>query len=318
MNLSNLQIIRYHFDRYGIYNKDFSTLRVEPNQHIVKMQYLLDNPSKYNALCFGSSRVGNIDTRKINNGYNYYNMTYSEGLPKEWLDDIKILIKHDVPIKQILIGLDEFSFRVDPQLHESEYMRKPYRENNFNTYISYLLKPPSSPVTDKKAMNIYDIYDSGRTIHPGVDERIESDVNAHITGEKFESGVRFRGERINQTLEELKELKEVADANNIELIVFVNPIHLLTYRATNLDEFDEFKHELTDITSYYDFSGLNDITSNNYYYYETSHYRPMVGDMIIHRIFNEPKDSSSTFGHWVTKDNVDEHIKKINQDLENQ
>lgn len=67
MNLSNLQIIRYHFDRYGIYNKDFSTLRVEPNQHIVKMQYLLDNPSKYNALCFGSSRVGNIDTRKINN-----------------------------------------------------------------------------------------------------------------------------------------------------------------------------------------------------------------------------------------------------------
>lgn len=50
----------YHFDRYGIYNKDFSTLRVEPNQHIVKMQYLLDNPSKYNALCFGSSRVGRV------------------------------------------------------------------------------------------------------------------------------------------------------------------------------------------------------------------------------------------------------------------
>lgn len=100
--------------------------------------------------------------------------------------------------------------------------------------------------------------------------------------------------------------------------MFVNPIHLLTYRATNLDEFDEFKRKLADITSYYDFSGVNDITTNNYYYYETSHYRPMVGDMIIHRIFNEPKDSSSTFGHWVTKDNVDEHIKKINKDLENQ
>lgn len=45
--------------------------------------------------------------------------------------------------------------------------------------------------------------------------------------------------------------------------MFVNPIHLLTYRATNLDEFDEFKRKLADITSYYDFSGVNDITTNN-------------------------------------------------------
>lgn len=307
----------YKFDTSGLYNKDFSVPRVEPNQHFVKMQYLLDNPLKYDAYCFGSSRVGNIDLKKINNGYNYYNMTYSEGIPKEWLEDIKILIKHNVSIKQIMIGIDDFSFRVNPESHESQYLRKPYQENNFNTYISYILKMPSKPVTDKGIMSIFDIYDSGRPLHPAVDERIESDIEGHINGEKFRKGTPYGGNRIDKTIAEIKEIKEITAANGIELIVFINPINLLTYRANNLEEFDEFKRELAEITSYYDFSGLNDITKNNYYYYETSHYRPLVGDMIVNRIFNEPENDDSKFGYWVTKDNVNAHIKTLNKDLSN-
>lgn len=306
----------YKFDTSGIYNKDFSVPRTEPNQHIVKMEYLLGNPSKYDAYCFGSSRVGNIDLQKIHNGYAYYNMTYSEGLPKEWLDDIKILLRNNVKIKQILLGLDDFSFRVDPQSHNSQYGRIPYRESNFREYIPYLLKLPSLPSNDVKSMSLYDIYDSGRPLHPWADDRIEEDTEAHMNSSVFSKGMSYSGNRIKQTIQEIKEIKDIAESHNIEMIVFINPINLVTYRANNLDEFDEFKRELADVTSFYDFSGANAITGNNYYYYETSHYRPMVGDMIVKRIFEMPKEGNEGFGTWVTKANVEAHLKKLNEDLD--
>ncbi len=305
----------YVFDTSGVFNKDFSEPRVEPNQHIVKMQYILDNPAKYDAYCFGSSRVGNIDLQKINSGYSYYNMTYSEGLPAEWLDDIRIMIKNGVSVKQIMLGIDDFSFRADPRSHESQYLRIPYGKVGWKTYMVYLLKKPSNPFHDNASMSVFDIYDSGRPLHPQADEKIEADVAAHVEDSKFEKGSPYRGNRIRQTMAELKEIKDIADANNIQLIVFINPINLMTYRENNLEEFDEFKRELAAITDYYDFSGRNDITANNYYYYETSHYRPMVGDMIVRRMFEEPRNIDTGFGVWVTKDNVEEHIEKLNMEL---
>jgi hypothetical protein len=72
------------------------------------------------------------------------------------------------------------------------------------------------------------------------------------------------------------------------------------------------------MTDFYDFSGLNSVTLNNLNYYEKNHYRYLVGNMIVKRIFgcgniNIPDD----FGVLVTKNNINEHIKKQRWELEN-
>lgn len=301
----------YALDSSGLFNTDFSYPRVEPNHHFVKMRYLLANPDKYDAYCFGSSRVGNIDLTKIDNGYRYYNMTYSEGLPHEWLNDIKILLKNQVKVKQIMLGIDDFSFRADPALHESQYLRIPYREDNVKTYLSYLLKMPSKPARTDGKESIYDIYDSGRPLHPQPDAEIEANTAKHLADEKFTKPVAYDGNRIKQTIADIKEIQAICEQNHIALIVFINPIHFVTYRANNLDEFNAFKRELAQVTDYYDFSGENEITTNNYYYYETSHYRPLVGDKIVHRIFAMPQEADVSFGRWVTKENVEEHLAQL-------
>lgn len=301
----------YVFDSSGLFNTDFSQPRVEPNQHFVKMRYLLANPDKYDAYCFGSSRVGNIDLTEINNGYRYYNMTYSEGLPHEWLDDIKILVNHHVQVRQIMLGIDDFSFRVDPALHESQYLRIPYQENNTKTYLSYLLRMPSKPAKADEKGSIFDIYASGRPLHPQPDAEIEADPAKHLADEKFKKPMMYGGNRVKQTIADLRAIKAICEQNEIKLIVFINPINLVTYHANNLAEFNEFKRELAQVTDYYDFSGKNEITENNYYYYETSHYRPLVGDMIVHRIFAMPQEADVSFGRWVTKENVEEHLASL-------
>lgn len=304
----------YIFDSSGVFNTDFSVKRVEPNQHFVKMRYILSNPEKYNAFCFGSSRIGNIDLNKIDNGLRYYNMTYSEGLPEEWLLDLQDMVKYGVSIKQVMIGLDDFSIRVDPKQHENDLLRVPYRDDTlWKTYALYLLKKPKLKKEDASRGSVYDIYGSGRPLHPEVDEYIEANVEKHLQDERFSKPYEYKGNRIAETMESLTKLKELCDDNGIELLVFVNPVNAVTYRSNDISELNEFKYQLAQLTNYYDFSGLNEITTNNYYYYETSHYRPMVGDMIVDRIFH---NGQRNFGVIVTKDNVKEHLQKLEEELD--
>ena len=283
-------LVNYKVDPYGIFKQNFDNQRIEPNQHFIKMKFVLNNPKKFDSFIFGSSRVGNIDVRKIPSEERFYNMTYSEGLPKEFLEDIKLMISNGVKIKTLLIGLDEFSFRVDPNEHLQQPMRRPYSENLLKFYMDYLLKAPNYKIIKSslsgKPSTYYDIYSSGLPLHPQADSNIESNRDSHVNDPKFNNPTGYRGNRINATLNELKEISRIAIENNIRVIFFINPIHQTTYRDTNIAEFEQFKQGLASITSYYDFSEINSITSNNYYYYETSHYRPIVGDIIIAKLFS--------------------------------
>ena len=229
----------------------------------MKIRYLLTVPQKYDAYCFGSSRVGNIDLTKINDGHSYYNMTYSAGVPEEWLHDLQILLRHNVSVKKVLLGIDDFSFRENPKAHESQTLRLPYRDDgNFRTYISVLLKQPSlTPFVSDKS-SIFDIYGTGRPLHDAPDIKIEQDVAAHINDSKFSIPSHASGYYLKETIDALNSIKELCAERDIELIVFFNPIHKTTYLYNNLDELNEFKSQLANITAYYDFSGLNKITTS--------------------------------------------------------
>lgn len=316
--LLSISFYNYFNDPYGIFRGDFSKPRpTEPNQHFVKIEYLIKNPEKYNAFCFGSSRVGNLDLTKINNNLKYYNMTYSAGLPQEWLDDVKILLNNNVKISQIMLGIDDFSFRVDPLSHHHDYLRIPYQQNNLKTYFTLLLKTPSRPLFlfDQSKSSFFDIYNTGRPLHPNADEEIEKDITKHMKDPKFNIPTFYSGNYITETINSIMQIKKIANDNKIELIVFINPIHRTTYLSNNLDDFNNFKRKLVTVTNYYDFSGLNNITTNNYNYYETSHYRPLVGDMMLDIMFNKPHSTKESFGIYVTPENIDEHITYLESQI---
>ena len=98
-------------------------------------------------------------------------------------------------------------------------------------------------------------------------------------------------------------------------MLFINPVHKNVFLDCGVD-FDRFKRALSHLSGFYDFSGLNSVTTDNFNYYETSHYRPKVGDLVIARIFNQrnikvPED----FGQWVTAENIDLHLKTLRQQV---
>jgi len=124
----------------------------------------------------------------------------------------------------------------------------------------------------------------------------------------------YNGDNLSKALRDMDELVKFTKKYHINLLILINPIHQTTYRDTDLPLFSAFKKQLAAMTDYYDFSGLNSVTTNNYYYYETSHYRPTAGDMMLKRIFGYPPVVvPNDFGVLVTKQNVDEHLRRLHR-----
>ncbi len=322
VGLINYIVDPYGFFRYGTWRHDVSHQFIAPSENFIKTRYIALNPQKYDCLIFGSSRVNGIDGRQVKDA-TCYNMQYGAGLPRNHLDNLRYIVKKGARPRIVLIGLDEFSYKYNPAERFTDYVRHPYpptvQESTALFYLKYLmsslksLKEPLEGFMGKRQPVAYDHYGTGLMLPSAETERlIESDPAKHAKDPIFQKPWLSEGDRMGETLKELRETVDLLKAHGIRLIFFINPIHKTTYLATGLEKFFLFEKELSRITDFYDFSGLNSITTNNYYYYETSHYRLKVGALILARIFN---DSSvkvpDDFGVLVTGGNIDQHLADL-------
>lgn len=308
-------------DPYGVIRGDMTNQRIEPNQHYLKAKHVIDNPKKYNSFVFGSSRVGKIDVRKIEDSNNWYNMTYSQGVPAEHLDELKIFLENNVNIKNIWIGLEETSYLVDKKLHNSQANRKSY-VNSIDPLISYFFIKPSlniyQRIQEAKNAEFYTTYDelykSGIPTPKNIDEWINNNPEMHRNLPKFKQASwnnNEYNERIDLVIKELEEIVDICNENNIDLKIFINPMFVTTYLKQDKNDFFKFLTELSSITPYYDFSGIHKVSTDPYYYYEASHYRPMIGDSIIKVLNNNsPIIGVQDFGKHITKKNIDTVLQK--------
>lgn len=307
-------VIPVLIDPYNIFHIDNIRYNgVEPNKNFIKMSYIIENPDKFDSLLFGSSRVGSIHVEKIV-GEKCYNMTYSAGIPSEHLENIKTLIQNNVIPKKIYIGLDSLSYTEKGEEHYTEQLRCPYEYSQskpkdfyllyLNPYIAFksLITTLKSEPQENYSKNFYEY---GWWCEYDRETKMDWSLAKASIG---------KGSHLYETLDDIKEIVDICNDNGIELIVFTNPMYELTYEASIEKDYLMFLRELVLITPYYNFSGINDVTSNKSNYIDTSHYNAYVGDMILDCICNGVVDDSlynAGFGVYVTNENVDEVILKL-------
>ena len=273
-----------------------------------------------------------MDGRKIQ-GYKCYNLHYNGGLPRDHLDNLRYMLKKEVKIKLIIMGLDEFSYKDNPDARLYQPLRHPYppvlNQHPLPFYLRYYFSFLDWDIMQevlngykKKLFNqsgdnpvSYDIYDTGRMFFYQTDRQIEANPEKHRNDPRFLKHYNVPGDHRKQALNDLREIVRLAEVHQVRLVLFINPIHKNVFLDSGAD-FDRFKRELSHLSGFYDFSGLNSVTRDNFNYYETSHYRSKVGDLVIARIFNDrtvkvPED----FGQWVTKENIDLHLKALRQQV---
>ena len=130
------------------------------------------------------------------------------------------------------------------------------------------------------------------------------------------------GEKVDipLALEMMRKIAELCREHNTELIIFTNPMHYITYTASvNKIRYLDFLEGLADISDFWNFSSLNDITLSNDCYLETSHYKAKTGDLIIDIMFNGksyPELQAQGFGVKVTRENIKDFINMLKQQAE--
>ena len=310
-------------DPYNIFHADNPVDNgVEPNKNYVKMRNVLSHPDKYDSFLFGSSRVGFIDVERMEDGH-YYDMMYSEGLPAEHLDNLKVMAERGIIPKNVTLGIDDITYFVDPALHESQLYRLPFPwdgtpSEKMGFYLRYFdLITLSQSLEVLRDHKVNDPEAMQRLLDTGTE-------NLHIVPEfNYEGADAWWSSYYyprEEALEEIRQLKAFCDANGIRLRVFTNPLHALTYTKDIANGYLVFLEELAEITDYWNFSGYNNVTLDYDNYYETSHYCPAVGDLIIDTVYydkTDPELLSQGFGMYVTKDNVSELISLLESQAEN-
>lgn len=309
-------VICIGIDPYNVFHyKAVRDNGVEPNKNYIKMAYVLHNPDKFDSFIFGSSRVGAIHGEKID-GQKCYNMTYSMGLPGEHLANLKTMVRKGIVPKAVYIGVDSISYTESVEKQQEEPLRASYEyltENPLHfleTYMNARMALESLKVTrayDSKDEMLQYFYEYGWI----------ADYSTEQEQEYFENPIAYigDGDYLDETLDDISEIVKLCRKNGIKLYIFTNPMYYITYNASLKQDYLVFLKKLAKITDFYNFSGLNDITTNQEYYIDTSHYNAYVGDMMLDCMCNGAKYDGlyeQGFGVYVTNDNIDDLIHLLN------
>lgn len=297
--------------------KNFNSFKTTDNYVNTKYfvtNYVLTNKNKYNALVVGSSRVGFIPANKIKE-YKFFGLSYACGIPKQHYDHLKFLIDHKVKLKLILIGLDDFSFTKDPEdfYHISEQSNPaswyPF-PTNFRENVDFYLKYLFLFDFDKKKKDTSPIFDGFSVLTTEQKNRIAKKTNYNKVAWIHPNIIRYK------SFDEIKMIKDLCDKNNIEVIFFMNPLHKTTYMYNNFENLLIIKSRLVKITPYWDFAYLNKFTTNNNYWYETSHFKEDLGLLMLKKmgfLKDKNRPCQSSFGVYVDQNNIQEHIQMLKE-----
>ncbi|MCX7098140.1 MAG: hypothetical protein NTV43_09600, partial [Methylococcales bacterium] len=102
--------------------------------------------------------------------------------------------------------------------------------------------------------------------------------------------------------------KKLLDSNNIKLTVLLTPHNHNMLDGIDIDDYELFIRQLANITGFYNFMFYNKLTEDDCNYYETSHYRPHVGSLIVQVISGKSSQPSETF-QYVSTSTMTSHVK---------
>lgn len=296
------------------------------NERFLKMRYLLadDHYEKYRNYILGSSRVLKMDPNIIDK--ETYNLGVSGGMTEDYVMQIRSLLQNGAKIDNIYLGLDDFSCwrSYEGIIKGINWLPYPVSVKEvidfYNNYLFNIQIIKNGKFTIEEG-NL--VIKSGEYIlDDEIEQEIETFPQRYVMASKFREVspaiVNVEDDReFQRCIQNLREIDQLCKENHINLTVFFNPIHAYSYLNEDIVRLNRFKKEIVQITPFYDFSGINYVTINNYFWYETTHPRAFICDKILDIVSGQNQITwVPDFGVYVTEENVDAFCEKAVRDRE--
>jgi len=317
VNMSLIAMVNYVVDPFGIFGSNILKNKLQMNERFVKIEYIEKNHQKYNAYLFGSSRIGVVNPKLIEQyvpNSKFYNFTVSSANLYDYLMHLRYFVEKNYELKTLYLQLDIDDMNNYGQ-ESSDYLSQLHPHVTHDStaffYARYLLGFFPLNIRTKIEVNLaktlnktYDLKKGTwqlpykeKALMQNAKEYVEKEKSFHLKSRKV---ISYTQEEQNNKA--LTEIVEICKEKRIKLYVFTTPHNHNMTDTFFSNEYKKYLSDISKITTYYDFSGYNSVTRNNENYYEVSHYRPHVGRWIAAKIFHDksvkiPKD----FGKLIKK-----------------
>lgn len=321
----------WHYDTFNVFHwKNIRFTSAEPNKNFVKTQYIVHNPKKFNAFVFGSSRVGNLPMDALpkeadGKPLRWYNMTHSAGTPNDHFMTINTFLKNGVSVDMVIVGFDKIAMYRDAETQRKDLLRMPYQVYEEN--LSEFLRAYLSMKTDGSIRKQVDEYDEAAHEEDkkrfyewgGCASNFALTENPQL--ERYEAGhITYSQKKAHEDIEKIAAL---CSEHRIRLVLLTNPMYQILYRNSVEDGYFDFLRSVAQKCEFYNFSALNNYTTNPQYYYEWSHYRPALGLLVEQVLFGTDEERERIrrdaddvlWGARVNTGNVEEVIAHLQGQL---
>ena len=310
--------------------KPYMSINWFPIKQIIERNEVCDS------LIFGTSRILIWDTSPLSS--QSCKTPYMGKGMQSFVAGIKTIAEHDIKIGDVYITIERamfynqerFTYKRSAMLN-LDYPSN-YSENIFafktllytNTYsnIQEFLKEPSP---DQYPVWKQNLYDSNLGQFQHLIYRWEAGLQ-HIKWKSskeriqnvyrlppYEVVTEYRDYDSGTVLSLLAEIKALSSKYNFNVTYIRAPIFIKNIVATNKEEFFDAYRQLVSHAPYYDFSYDIEYLKDPSLWIDSSHYNKAVSDQIIYNLHKG--NSGMDFGKYVTKDNIEEHLKKFEENI---
>lgn len=323
------------FHRFEIPHLNAIKTNVHENMRLYKANRIL--AEKPTGIMLGSSRVmAGIDPEDLraitgDKGYNC-------GLAAATFEEIYKYFHHALyaqpNLKTVILGLDFFSFNAYEEAKEDLphflHGESPLILERLPALFSYsALKAGVKTFYNNVRFSPLDVFFANGLFNPAIAG--SNDTNP-IMPKEFEyikaihkSGMYREFEISEASLKKFESLVATCKERNITLKVFINPVQAVYWEAMfqhgYWEKMEELKRKLANIHPLWDFGGFNAITTqvrkcpDNVLYYECSHFRPLLGKVILDILFDR-NFSPIQFGYFLEPETIEENFLVMRQERE--
>lgn len=251
---------------------------------------------------------------KLQHKSNAYNAGFQAGNTYEIFRYLEYAINQQPDLEQVVLGLDFFMFnetlRNQDNFSEAR-LTKAYPIEDATTFLLSIDALNSSKETLIANLHNQDKKDSNRRIN-----KFKFWIRGFLTNPQLYGQYKLSQDRLKY----LQSIVQLCKKNNIDLKIFISPIHATQQEAIEVaglwSTFEQWKKEVVKIAPVWDFAYHNSISTEKIsdgmtYYIDSSHYSQKTGNLVLNRILNYDVNTvPSDFGVLLTNENIESHLIK--------
>ena len=318
-------------DPFGLFGDpllDWYSYNETQNPRVAKIAWLEDHHQDYDSYIIGCSGSSSIPTEALNEALDasFYNMIMY-GADLSDVEKTALYLAEHYTVENLVISL-YVDNAVTYDVGEGDLYQQlhPAVSGDWTVWLDYLFLSPRHGLEKLKALRsdtdlpqTFDVFDVSTGVY---DKRLRDVEPIGNMADYLESypvfadypAYHYEMTEIANCVKSLTAIRDLCESRGIRLLVVMNLVYADHLAYYSQEDLEAFYTAVAQVVPYWDFT-YSSISCEPRYFYDETHFRNAVGEMMTARIFgNDLAYVPEDFGQLVTAETVADHVGRFAQE----